>query len=202
MSEEFNNEQNSENIENTENTVTVEKENGEQQSAETKEKHEKILKLILIVIAVFLGTFAAVYTVVDMSMYRLGMRPFKHAANEINRMIDRDVKFIDKFEREERKAQRHAPVKIETQNDRYVVNIDLKAFDNNPENVKVKITENGLKIKGISQINRKGEMQEKTFFQNVIFPNRIDEGQVEKNVQGSKMTVIIPFDNDNRGENE
>lgn len=175
MSEEFNNQ-------NTENQQPQ-----EMKEADIPQKHNShIWKYILIIFVVFLGTFAAVYTVVDMNMHKLGMTPFLVTFQEAGKMFDDEAKFMEKSS--------PLPVKIEEKDNKYIVTVSLKNFDNNPENVNIETAKNGIKINGMMKKTKNGEVKESSFYQNVIFPNEIDEEKITKENKNNKIIITLPFE--------
>ena len=178
MTEEYNN-QDAQNENQEQNNTNIDK---------LKSSNNNILKYILILVVVFIATFAAVYTVVDMSMHRLGFTPFEVAFRQAEQIFNDEAKFVEK--------NSPAPVKIVVKDDKYVVTVDLKMFDNNPENVTVETSNNGIKINGKVKTEKKGETKESSFYQNVIFPQEIDNDKVTKEIKGNRQIIILPFDKD------
>lgn len=179
MSEEFNNENNINNENKQENLQ-------ENSQEDIKNNNSQILKYILIIAVVFLATFAAVYTVVDMNMNRLGLKPFIVTFKEAQKMFDEEAKFIEKSS--------PLPVRIEEKKDKYIITVNLKNFDNNPDNIKIETLENGITISGEMKKNKDGEIKESSFYQNVMFPNKIDTDKISKETKGNNMIIILPFE--------
>lgn len=154
-----------------------------------EQKHEEhntqVLKFIAIIVAIFLGTFAAVYTIVDMTMYKLGFQPFVTLTKEFEKMFDDEIDFLEKSS--------PAPIKIEDKDDKYVVTINLKNFDNNPDNIDISVENNGIKMSGSLKHNTQNEVKENSFYQNIIFPNKIDETNIKKEVKKKNIVITIPF---------
>ena len=149
-------------------------------------RNKGVFKFILIILAVFFGTFAAVYTIVDMCMYRLGLKPFFTIAKEFEKSFDDNIRDIEKSS--------PSPVKIEAKDNNYVVTLDLKSFGNNPENLEIKIENNGIKIVGQYKQDKKNSVKENNFYQNVIFPNKLKTEEVKKEIKHNKMLINIPFE--------
>lgn len=185
MSEEFNN-QNSESIENNnENTEASNNETPEVSQNNTRLQTLPLGKIIAILIAVFVVVFLAVYCAVDRCMHKLGFTPFVVTMEQMEKLFDDSDRFLEKSS--------PAPVKIETDDDKYVVTIDLKSFDNNPDNIKIDITENGIKINGQFKQDKDGNVKENSFYQNVIFPNQIDPDKMEKKIKKDRIKIELPF---------
>lgn len=163
---------------------TNEQENIKEETKKANDNNQ-VLKFAAIIVAIFLGTFAAVYTVVDLTMYKMGFQPFVTLTKEFEKVFDDDAFFIEQAS--------PAPVKIENEKDKYVVTINLKNFDNNPDNINVSVENNGIKINGSLQKKSDNTFNENSFYQNVIFPNKIDENSVEKKIKKNKLVITIPF---------
>ncbi|MCR5261151.1 MAG: Hsp20/alpha crystallin family protein [Candidatus Gastranaerophilales bacterium] len=157
----------------------------ESKNSDKANSNVSVLKFALIIIAIFLGTFAAVYTIVDMTMYKMGMQPFKILTNEFNKAVDDEFKYM--------KTSSSTPVKVETKDKDYVVTINMKSFGNDEDNFDVEITEKGIQIKGMYLRSKDGEKKENLFYQNIIFPVLIDSEKVKKDIRGNKMVLTIPF---------
>lgn len=136
------------------------------------EQNSQLLKFVVIIVVIFLATFAAVYTVVDMTMYKLGFQPFITLSNQVEKMLKDEEHYFEK--------NSPAPVKIETKNNKYIVTVDMKSFNNDESNFNIDIKENGIKISGEYQKDKEGEMKQNSFYQNVIFPNKINADKAEK----------------------
>ncbi|MGN0006200.1 MAG: Hsp20/alpha crystallin family protein [Candidatus Gastranaerophilaceae bacterium] len=154
-----------------------------------KQNLSYLAKVLIIVVTVFLATFCAVYLAVDANMYKLGLTPLSVTAEQFDKLFDKEADFIEKSS--------PAPVKIDTKDDRYVVTISLKSFDDNPDNVEVETTSNGIKISGEFKKNDKNNSSEHSFYQNVIFPNKIDTNLIKKENKKSSIVITLPFSQNN-----
>lgn len=151
-----------------------------------KDKNSGIVKTLLIILAVFLGVFAATYVVVDMSMHKLGIMPFVVTMEQAQKIFDKEAGFVEK--------NSPAPVKIEQNDKEAIVTVDLKKFDNNEDNINIKIEDNGIKIDGKVKKESKNGISESSFVQNVIFPNKFEKDKIQKNKKGNKLTITLPFE--------
>lgn len=183
MSEENNNEEIKENIDNVENSTLAT--TGDGDSEKEKKNLPYLAKVLIIILTVFLATFCAVYLVVDANMYKLGITPFTVTAEQFDKFFDKEADFIEKSS--------PAPVKIDTKNDKYVVTISLKSFDDNPDNVEIETTSNGIRISGEFKKNDKNNSSEHSFYQNVVFPNKIDTNLIKKEIKKSTIVITLPF---------
>lgn len=183
MSEENNNEEIKENIDNAENPTLSDTE--DDSFDKDKKNLPYLAKVLILILTVFLATFCAVYLVIDANMYKLGLTPFTYAVENFDKLFDSDAGFIDKSS--------PAPVKIDTKNDKYIVTISLKSFDDNPDNVEIETTSNGIKISGVFRKNDENNSSEHSFYQNVIFPNKIDTNSIKKDIKKSTIVITLPF---------
>ncbi len=181
MSEENNNENTENSNEKEENKIN----NNDEGNNDNGTKQNYNLPLCIIaVIAIFLGTFTAVYTIIDMNMYKLGFYPFTETFKQIDKIFDEDSKFLER--------SLPIPVKIEEKDNKYIVTVNLKNFDNNPENVQIETKNNGIKITGGIKKDKEGEIKENSFYQNVIFPKEIDEKSITKENKQNKVIITLP----------
>lgn len=148
-------------------------------------KNKNILKYVGILVVIFLATFCAVYVVVDMNMNRLGFTPFVVGFQQFEKIFDDEAKYVEQ--------NSPAPVKIESKSDKYVITINLKSFDNDPDNLDVEIAENGVKITGKVVKSDDNEMRESSFYQSVMFPNKINEDKATQEHKGNKLVITLPF---------
>ena len=179
MTEENQNENIEENKEqNTENQEPI-------KVSEPIPSNKNIFKYIGILVAVFLATFCAVYVVVDMNMNRLGFTPFVVGFQQFEKIFDEDSKYVEQ--------NSPAPVKIESKSDKYIISVNLKTFDNDPNNLDIEIAENGVKITGKVIKNDGNETRESSFYQSVMFPNKINDAKATQEHKGNKLIITLPF---------
>ncbi len=179
MSEENQNE----NINNQNNEHSTE--NQSEVKVKLTENNKGLLKYIGIILAVFFATFCAVYVVVDMNMNRLGFTPFVVGFQQFEKIFNEEEQYLEK--------NSPAPVKIESKSDKYIITINLKTFDNDPNNLDIDIEENGVKITGKVVKNDGNEVRESSFYQNMIFPNKINEEKSSQQQKGNKLIITLPF---------
>ena len=148
-------------------------------------KNKNLLKYVGILIAVFFATFCAVYVVVDMNMNRLGFTPFVVGFQQFEKIFDEESKYVEK--------NSPAPVKIESKSEKYIITVNLKSFDDDPSNIDVEIEENGVKITGKIIKNDGNDVRESSFYQGVMFPNKIDENKATQDHKGNKLIITLPF---------
>ena len=101
-------------------------------------------KALLTGLLTFLGAFCAFYVVSDWHFKRMMHSPFSN----MDRMYKKEMREMDKMFKAERNLSRHSAhvIHLEKDGNIYRVLIDLKAFDNNENNVQVGTNGNILNI--------------------------------------------------------
>lgn len=171
--------------ENQNQNQNIEQEQPEIKVSEPVKNNKNILKYAGILIAIFLATFCAVYVVVDMNMNRLGFTPFVVGFQQFEKIFDEDSKYVEK--------NSPARVKIESKSDKYVITINLKSFDDDPDNLDITIAESGIKISGKVIKNDNNQVRENSFYQSVMFPQKINEDKASQEHKGNKLIITLPF---------
>lgn len=120
-----------------------------------------------------------------MNMNRLGFTPFVVGFQQFEKIFDEEARYIEK--------NSPAPVKIESKSDKYVITINLKSFDDDPDNLDIEIEENGVKITGKVVKNDSEQVRESSFYQSVMFPNKINEQKATQEHKGNKLIITLPF---------
>lgn len=176
--------------------------NCEQQTVINEEKHENWswLKTLLLILAVFLGAFCAFYTVADWHFKRVlnpayQMRKFDRELINQQKMFDKmqknDFKIREKINMEQNGNQF---VRTEKLDDAYRITIDLKQFDNNPENVKVRTEGKMLLIDAVSEKKSKNRQQIAKYSQAFAFGDDIKENEITKVHEGTNYIITVPID--------
>ena len=118
-------------------------------------------------------------------MNRLGFTPFVVGFQQFEKIFDEDSKYVEK--------NSPAPVKIESKSDKYVITINLKSFDDDPDNLDITIAESGIKISGKVIKNDNNQVRENSFYQSVMFPQKINEDKASQEHKGNKLIITLPF---------
>ena len=150
-----------------------------------------IMKNIAIGILIFLGAYCAFYTVADWHMKMIVNRPPRN----IERMIINDMKSMDKMFKSDRKSMQKVAnvIHFEKTKDYYKIIIDLRAFDNNENNVQVLTNGNILTIRGRSIRKSKNNEQISEFQQNYMFGENVKLKDLTKETDGNYYVVTIPI---------
>lgn len=170
----------------TEENHNVNEHGSEQVTAtESTTNNKKILKWAGILLAIFIVTFCAVYFVVDMKMHRLGLAPFVEGAKQAEKMIEEAEKYIPQKE--------PVPLDVDEKADKYIITINLKPFDNDPNKIEIETQENGIKFSGYTEKKVNEQIQQTSYYQALIFPRNINKDGISKEHKGDKFVITIPF---------
>ena len=112
-------------------------------------------------------------------------------------MAEREMQSMEKmFGKAERGFARKAAniIHLEQMGDVYKIIIDLRAFDNNENNVQVSSNGNILTINGRSIRKSKYNEQISEFQQNYMFGNNVKLNDLTKETNGNYYVITIPID--------
>lgn len=141
----------------------------------------KALKYIIFIVAVFLGIFIAVYAVIDANTNRFGFAPFK-------------TFFSGKTpENISATAEKTMPVAVKAEKDKFVITINLREFDNNPDNVTIDVKENAVRVSGNLVKKDASSTKSVSFSQNIIFAGKADVEKVTKIQKSHKLVITVPM---------
>jgi catechol-2,3-dioxygenase len=115
-------------------------------------------------------------------------------------MMRKDMHKMDKLMRENmRFSDKSANViHIEQSKDFYKVIIDLRAFENNENNVKVSTNGNLLTINGRTVKKAKHDEQISEFQQQYMFGSNVKLDDLTKETDGNFYVITIPIENDEK----
>ena len=156
-----------------------------------------LMKTLMVGLLIFLGAFCAFYTVADWHMKSLlgpafGPRPF---ADRMERMIQKDMRTMDYMMRENRRFSKRAAqvIHLEQTKDAYKVIIDLRAFDNNENNLQTSVNGKILTINGRTIRKSKHNEQISEFQQNYLFGDNVRLKDLTKETDGNYYIITIPI---------
>lgn len=163
-------------------------------------KEHPLLKGLLIGLLIFLGAFCASYVVIDWHMK--SMRPFNmmpSAAIQMEKQMEHDFNRMDKILKSKQKLaiKNSGIIQMEQSPVNYTITIDLRAFDNNENNVQVTTNGNILTINGRSIRKTKHDEQISEFQQNYMFGNNVKLEDLTKETKGNYLIISIPINNEN-----
>lgn len=180
-----------------ENKETQKETNEKAQTTHPMCVNHPIMKNFVIGVLIFLGAYCAFYTVADwhMKMVLNAMTPMP--PHRMERMIMKDMHMMDKMMTQaDRKIQRKSTnvIHMEQSKNAYKVFIDLRAFDNNENNVKVSTNGNILTIQGRSIRKSKHNEQISEFQQSYMFGSNVKLSDLTKETEGNYFVITIPID--------
>lgn len=157
-------------------------------------KRHPFLKCLLCGLMVFLGAFCAFYVVTD--WHFKSMMRMKHRMPYEKRMEDfarREMRDFDSFMKKENKMFKKSIIHIQNTGKTYKIIVDLRAFDNNENNIQVTANGNILTIAGRSVQKSKHNEQITEFQQNYLFGNNVKLGEMTKETNGNYYIITIPI---------
>ncbi len=179
-----------ENQHNTEERIQVESAN----HSSCTRKHP-ILKCLMCALITFIAAFCAFYTVMDWHMKSLFPPEIRPFGPRFERTFQKDMYRMNKMLKEDQKIAREAAnvIHLEQTRDYYKILIDLRAFDNNVNNVQVTANGNILTIHGRSIKKSKHNEQISEFQQNYMFGENVKLNELTKETEGHYYVVTIPI---------
>lgn len=154
-----------------------------------------VMKALFIGILIFLGAFCAFYVVADWHLKTLLRPRFGFYPRRMERMMEKELKAMDHmFEQEGRLAKKAGDIiHLKQAGDTYKVIIDLRAFDNNENNLQVTTNGNILTINGRSIRKSKHNEQISEFQQNYMFGDNVKLNDLTKETEGNYYIISIPI---------
>lgn len=162
-----------------------------------------IMKTLLTGLLIFLGAFCAFYVVADWHFKRFLSAPFMNPSR-LEHQIRKDMRAMEKnFNDDKVFSYNNAHViHLEQAKDYYKIFIDLRAFDNNENNVQVSTNGNILTINGRSIRKSKNNEQISEFQQSYMFGNNVKLGDLTKETNGSFYIITIPIGNNDENNDD
>jgi HSP20 family molecular chaperone IbpA len=157
-----------------------------------------VIKPFWVGLLIFLGAFCAFYVVADWNFKHMFFPNPRH----VERMMERDMRSMDKMVKHENRMFKHAGniIHMEQTPDFYKISIDLKAFDNNENNVNVSANGSILSISGRTVKKAKHNEQISEFQQNYLFGENVKLEKLSKETHGDILLIKIPIDNEEKSE--
>ena len=157
---------------------------------------EGCLKYFVIFIATIIGAFLAFYVVTDYTIktmlspeyqMRKAEKLMKKMDRQIAREINRDVMIVGKT--------MSNPVNIIENKDGYLVEISLKDFSNNPEQIQVSVEgDNILKIEGKNEIKKGDKEKMINMVQTYKLNKKVNSEKITKQLDKGVYIINLPFD--------
>jgi len=157
-----------------------------------------VWKCILTGLLIFAGAFCAFYTVADWH-FKTMLRPDTGVfPAHMDRMMRKEMRLMDNmFEQEGRMSKKAGNIiHLKQTKDFYKVVIDLRAFDNNENNVQVSTNGSILTINGRSIRKGKHNEQISEFQQQYMFGQNVKLDELTKSTEGNYFIITIPIAQD------
>jgi len=168
-----------------------------------KGHHCSAWKCILMGILIFLGAFCAAYVILDWYFKSFLMpNAMLYPDYRMEKFIKHDFDRMEKFARNNNKILQEKTsniIRLKQDDDEYKIYIDLKAFDNNENNVNIINENNTLTINGKSIKKSKNQEHILRFQQSYMFGNNVDLNNLKKETDGEYLVVTLPI---NKGNND
>lgn len=147
-------------------------------------------RAFLIGLMTFLGAFCAFYVVSDWHLKRMMHPPI----GKMDRMMRKQMRDMDNIFKAEKEFSARASnvIHLEQGKDAYTILIDLRAFDNDENNVKVGSNGNILTINGQSIKKSKSNQQISEFQQSYMFGDNVNLKEMTKDVKGHYYVITVP----------
>lgn len=164
-------------------------------------KTEHWIKFALILFVLFIACYLAVYYVLDQMRHAYYMPPMP--MNNIDRIIDEQEKMLEGMQGMGAMPMHNAAMMkmktpVETYKDdsdnTYKMIIDLKPFNNSPNNISLDIQKNKININGLGEKSSKHSDKVYSFSQSFMLPEDIDTAEVTKEQKGHKYIVTMPIE--------
>ena len=179
-------------------------ENNKESKSQDNENYSKIgwhlVKFALILVSVFLATYLAIYYITDQIRHS-----FYSPVLPIDD-IDKIMKEQDKLFNQNKDlpmqdfANKSINNPVETYKDAdsnsFKLVIDLKQFQNNSKNIDIKVKDNSVTVRGLSDKTDKNSEKIYVFSETYMLPEKIDEDKITKEHIKNKYIVTMPIDID------
>lgn len=155
-----------------------------------------VMKCIFCGLMVFLGAFCAFYVVTDWHFKTImKMKHGLHCEKQMEKAAIKDMKDFENFLGKESKKFKKAGNIIHIQNagNEYRIIIDLRAFDNNENNVHVTTNGHILSVAGRTVRKSQNDEQISEFRQNYLFGGNVQLEKLTKETFGNYYVVTIPI---------
>lgn len=176
------------------------------------EKQKFVILLASTVIAVFLGSFTASLIIYGNhrqpcpSMEGIQIPPvdFVNLVKQHQKMIEQQSEVFDKMQDDVEDLMEHTPkyasfgfmsnagLNVQETKDMYKIIVDLKPFNDDMNNVDVKIKGHNVIISAHYKSKNKDDFHSSEVYQSLMLPSKIDIKSVKKQQEGNSLVVVIP----------
>ena len=161
-------------------------------------KTEHWIKFALVLFVLFIACYLAVYYVLDQMRHAYYMPPVP--MQNIDRIINEQEKMFDSMGampmHNSVLMKMNTPVETfkDDNENAYKMIIDLKPFNNSPNNVSVDVQKNKVSINGLGEKSGKHSDKVYSFSQSFVLPEDIDTEKITRKQSGRKYIVTLPVE--------
>lgn len=161
-------------------------------------KTEHWIKFALVLFVLFIACYLAVYYVLDQMRHAYYMPPVP--MQNIDRIINEQEKMFDSMGampmHNSVLMKMNTPVETfkDDNENAYKMIIDLKPFNNSPNNVSVDVQKNKVSINGLGEKSGKHSDKVYSFSQSFVLPEDIDTEKITRKQSGYKYIVTMPVE--------
>lgn len=94
-----------------------------------------------------------------------------------------------------------ASIRTEELKDSYKITVNLKPFNNDPNNIDLKVKGNRITISAKYKSKNKNEFNSSQFYESLTLPSKLDAGTIKKQKEGSNLIIVIPKEDTEKSEN-
>ena len=175
----------------------MEENNHNIESKKEEEKSSCWAKFALFLIVLFLACYLAVYYILDQMRHSYyvptNMENIDKILQEQDKMFNNMTIFPMHYNAMVNVKNPIEMYKDDKQN-AYKIVVDLKPFDNNPENINVSIDDKKIDITGEAEKVKNHSENIFSISQSFMFPEKIDTDEITKEKSGNKYIITLPID--------
>lgn len=156
-------------------------------------KKHRFYKYLCMFFATLIGAFLAVYFVTDVAINR-AMNPY-HMMRKMDRefsKIEKDMKFMDNISHQ--KIGQMGIVDFSKTSDGYKFIIDLKPFDNNPNNINITTNDSSITLAGEAVVDKKNTETFTSFSQTYSLDENANIEKMTKKQVRDKLIITVPME--------
>lgn len=159
------------------------------------------IKFALLLLALFLASYLAVYYILDQMRhaYYIPSAPVENIdriIKEQDKMFERDFGALPMHDKAFKDTKNTIETYYDNKSNSYKMIINLKEFDNNPQNITLDIKKDKVNVTGINEKITKKREKVYTFSQTFILPEKIKTELVTKEKTGNKYIITMPLENE------
>ena len=168
--------------------------------SEQENKKDCAMKVIGMLLAAFIGAFLAIYVVADMTLHHMMRRPHYDMFSKNMRNVEHAIKQQEReFNKMSRDFDIFMPpvgmnlVDVKKQGDVYKFTVSLKPFNNDENNISLRVEGQNLTISGSSEKIKNHKDMITQFSQTFLLDDAVNIEKIEKEKQGNKLKITVPL---------